>query len=141
MEYEIDKEINYTTLHIRSILVWKRNEQKAIKNTPTQIPPGGMGNGLESAYSKIILLTAVTISENWYNASWSLYRVKSRAYKVRKLKVLVKWETPGGIWTLLRPLSNSRFLSLLSNLLKTSEHIRLKYSQKNSESTFGSAYF
>ena len=25
--------------------------------TPTQIPPGGMGNGLERAYSKIIFIT------------------------------------------------------------------------------------
>ena len=54
MEYEIDNEIKYTTLHIRSML--KRNEQKATKRTPTQIPPEGMGNGLERAYSKIIFI-------------------------------------------------------------------------------------
>ena len=52
MKYEINKKINYTTLHIRSILVLKRNDQKATKRTPTQIPLGGMGNGLERAYSK-----------------------------------------------------------------------------------------
>ena len=53
MEYDVNNELNYTILHIRSILVLKkRNKQKATKMTPTQIPPGGMGNGLERAYSK-----------------------------------------------------------------------------------------
>ena len=46
MEYEINNKIN---------------EQKATKRTPTQIPPGGMGNGLERAYSKNNFITAVTI--------------------------------------------------------------------------------
>ena len=64
MEYEINNKINYTTLHIRSKLILKINEQKATKRTPTQIPPGGMGNGLERAYSKNNLLTVVTISKN-----------------------------------------------------------------------------
>ena len=40
-----------------------------------------------------------------------------------------------------RATSEQRFLSFLSNLLKNSKHIRLKYAQKHSESTFGSAYF
>ena len=52
MEYETDNELNYTTLQIRSKLILKRNEKKATKRTPTQIPLGGMGNGLERAYSK-----------------------------------------------------------------------------------------
>ena len=30
----------------------KINEQKVTKRTPTQIPSGGMGNGLERSYSK-----------------------------------------------------------------------------------------
>ena len=30
----------------------KGNKQKSMKKAPTQIPPGGMGNGLERAYSK-----------------------------------------------------------------------------------------
>ena len=52
MEYGINSEINYPTLQIRSILVEKINKQKATKRAPMQIPPGGMGNGLERAYSK-----------------------------------------------------------------------------------------
>ena len=115
---------------------------KSNKKDTDANPPRGDGEwARKSLFKKLFLLIVVTISENWYNASWSLYRVKSRAYKVWKLKVLVKWETTEGIWTLLRPLSSSSFLSFLSHLLKSSNHIRLKYSQKHSESTFGSAYF
>ena len=51
MEYGIKNKIKYTTLQIRSILV-KGNKQKNTKMAPTRIPPGGMGNGLERAYSK-----------------------------------------------------------------------------------------
>ena len=141
MEYEIDNEINYTTLQIRSILVWKEMSKKQQKGHRRKTPQGGWEIGLKEPIQKIFLLKLVTISKKWYNSSWSLYRVNSRAYKVRKLKVLVKWETPGGIWMLLRPLSNNSFLSYLSNLLKTRKHIRLKYAQNHSKSTFGSAYF
>ena len=55
-----------------------------------------MGNGLERAYSELFLLKAVTISENWYNSSLSLYGVKSRAYKVQKLNISVKKGDPWG---------------------------------------------
>ena len=96
--------------------------------------------GSKEHIQKIILLIVVKISENWYNSSWSLYGLKSRDYKVRKSKVLVKWETPGGIWTLLRTLPNSSFLYFLLHLLKTSEHVRITYAQKHFKSTFGSAY-
>ena len=63
MEYGINNKIKYTTLQIRSILV-KGNKQKMTKMAPTRIPPGGMGNGLERAYSKEDFITAVTISEH-----------------------------------------------------------------------------
>ena len=66
------------------------------KMTRTQTPPGGMENGFERAYSKLFLLLVVTISENWYDASWFLYRMKPRAYKVQKLKILVKKGDPWG---------------------------------------------
>ena len=61
MEYGINNKIKYTTLQIRSILV-KGNKQKKMKKAPTRIPPGGMGNGLERAYSKDDFITDVTIS-------------------------------------------------------------------------------
>ena len=63
MEYGIKNKIKNTTLQIRSILV-KGNKQKMTKMAPTRIPPGGMGNGLERAYSKEDFITAVTISEH-----------------------------------------------------------------------------
>ena len=63
MEYGINNKIKYTTLQIRSILV-KGNKQKTTKMAPTQIPPGGMGNGLERAYSKNDFITAVKISKD-----------------------------------------------------------------------------
>ena len=52
MEYGINNKVKYTTLQIRSMLVKKRNKKKATKMALTQIPPGGIGNGLERAYSK-----------------------------------------------------------------------------------------
>ena len=55
-----------------------------------------MGNGIERAYSKLFLLPAVTISTNWYEASWFLYRMKQRAYKVQTLKISVKKGDPWG---------------------------------------------
>ena len=103
-------------------------------------PQGGWGMGSKEAIQKIILLIVVTISENWYNFSWSLYGLKSRDYKVRKSKVLVKWETPGGIWTLLKTPPNRSFLYFLLHLIKNSEYFRIKYSQNHFKSTFGSAY-
>ena len=53
MEYEIDIEINYTTLQIRSMLAWNEMSKKQQKDTDAN-PPRGVGNGLERAYSKII---------------------------------------------------------------------------------------
>ena len=42
MEYEIDIEINYTTLHIRSMLAW--NEMRKNKQKDTDVnPPRGDG--------------------------------------------------------------------------------------------------
>ena len=63
MEYGIKNNIKYNTLQIRSILV-KGNNQKKAKMAPTRIPPGGMGNGLERAYSKNDFITAVKISKH-----------------------------------------------------------------------------
>ena len=60
MEYGIKNKTKYTTLKIRSILV-KGNKQRTKKMAPTRIPPGGMGNGLERAYSKDDFITEVTI--------------------------------------------------------------------------------
>ena len=63
MEYGINNKIKYTTLQIRSILV-KGNKQKTTKMAPTRIPPRGMGNGLERAYSKNYFITVVKISKH-----------------------------------------------------------------------------
>ena len=63
MEYGINNKIKYTTLQIISILL-KGNKQKKTKKAPTRIPPRGMGNGLERAYSKDDFITEVTISKH-----------------------------------------------------------------------------
>ena len=96
MEYEIDFKLKYTTLQIITMVDWKKKMNEKQKKTRTQIPLGGMGHGLERAYSKLFLLPKVTISENWYDASWFLYRMKPRAYKVQKLKISVKKGDPWG---------------------------------------------
>ena len=62
MEYEIDNEIKYTTLYIRSMLFWKGVHKKKQKKTPTQIPPGGWGMGSKEPIKKLFLLTVVKIS-------------------------------------------------------------------------------
>ena len=50
-----------------------------------------MGNGIERAYSELILL-----SMNWYDAYLFLYIMKPRAYKVQNLKISVKKGDPWG---------------------------------------------
>ena len=95
MEYGVDFMSKYTTLQINTTLDWKNMSEKQ-KMTRTQIPPEGMGNGLKRAYSKLFLLPVVTISSNWYDSSWFLYRMKPRSYKVQKLKILVKKGDPKG---------------------------------------------
>ena len=69
----------------------KKDERKA-KNHTDANPLGGMGNGLERAYSELFL----TISTNWYDASWFLYKMKPRSYKVQKLNISVKNGDPWG---------------------------------------------
>ena len=44
----------------------------------------------------LLLLKVVKISENWYNSFLSLYRVKSKAYKVRKIKGFSQMGDPWG---------------------------------------------
>ena len=73
----------------------KKDERK-VKNDTDANPPRGMGNGLERSYSKLFLLLVVTISEKLYDSSWSLYRMKSRSYKVPKLKITVEKGRPLG---------------------------------------------
>ena len=58
MEYRIDFKSKYATLQINTTLDWKKMNEKQ-KMTWTQIPLGGMGNGLERAYSKLFLLPAL----------------------------------------------------------------------------------
>ena len=67
--------------------------------------------------------------------------MKPRAYKLQKLKISVKMETPGGIQKAQKSLSSSSSSFFLLYMIKTTNIIRLKYSQKHSEITFGSAYF
>ena len=59
-------------------------------------PQGGWGMGSKEPIQKLFLLPAVTISAKWYDSSWLLYRMKSRAYKVQKLKISVKKGDPWG---------------------------------------------
>ena len=76
-----------------------------------RIPLGGMGNGLERAYSEKFLLSAITISVKIYESSWLLYNMKPTSYKLPKIKITVKRETPGGIHMTQKPLSNNKLSS------------------------------
>ena len=140
MEYGIYFKSKYTTLHINTTLDQKKtNESK--KWHGRKSPQGGWGMGSKEPIQKIFLLPVITISEKLYDSSWFLYRMKSRAYKVQKLKISVKKGDPWGDSEGPKSLSNSSSSSFLLYLLKTSNLIRLKYAQKHSESTLGQLTF
>ena len=88
MEYGIDNKSKYTTLQIRTTLDCKRKERKAKKKTRTQIPPRGMGSGLERAYSKKIFFYYYWLQYQQTEiskTSWSLYEMKPRSYNFPKI--------------------------------------------------------
>ena len=64
MEYEINNNKNYTTLQIISILVLKEMSKKQQKGHRRKSPHGGWGMGSKEPIQRIILLTAVPISED-----------------------------------------------------------------------------
>ena len=66
--------------------------------------------------------------------------MKSKAYKVRKLKILVKKGDPWGDSEAQKSLSSSSSSFFLLCLLKKNKLIRLKDAQNHFKSTFGSAY-
>ena len=130
----------YTTLQINTTPDWKR-WTKNKKWHRRKSPQGGWGMGSKEPIQKLFLLPAVTILANWYDASWFLYRMKSRAYKVRKLKTSVKKGDPWGDWGAQKSFLSSSSSFFLLYLLKTSKLITVKYVQKYFESTFGWTHF
>ena len=84
----------------------------------------------------------VIVLEDWYiRKLLVLIQAETNILQLWKnFEFLVERETSGGIWTLLRPLPDSRFLYFISNLIKHSEHVRITYTQNHFKSTFGSAY-
>ena len=56
MEYEIDNELKYTTLQIRSTLVWKEMNKKKKKRHRRKSPKGGWGMGSKEPIQKIIFI-------------------------------------------------------------------------------------
>ena len=59
-----------------------------------------------------------------------------RAYKVQKLKISGKWETPGGFRMAQKSLFGHHLLFFLLYLLKTSELLNHKDAQKHFKSVF-----
>ena len=55
MEYDINNKIKYTTLHIRSMLVWKGIIKKEQKGHWRKSPQGGWGMGSKETIQKIFL--------------------------------------------------------------------------------------
>ena len=53
MEYEIDNEIKYTNLQIRSMLVWTEMIKKQQKGHRRKSPQGGWGMGSKEPIHKI----------------------------------------------------------------------------------------
>ena len=97
--------------------------------------------GSKEPIRRNFLLSPVTISENLYDSSWFLYRMKPRSYKVPKLKIIVKTGDPWGDSNGPKVTFEQQLLLFLLYLLKKTEFIKIKYSQKKFEITFGLAYF
>ena len=60
---------------------------------------------------------------------------------MRKLKVLVKWETPGGDLNAPKATFEQKLPLFSVKPVKKQQEYYTKYPQNHSESTFGSAYF
>ena len=134
--------LNQSILPYILILCYIEKRRMKAKNDMDANPLRGDGQwAWKILFKKIFLLPVVTISSKWYNSSWFLYRMKSRAYKVWKLKISIKKGDPWGDLKAQKSLSSRRSSFFLLCLLKNSNIIRLKYSQNHFESTFGSAYF
>ena len=104
-------------------------------------PQGGWGMGSKEPIRRNFLLSAVTISGNLSESSWFLYRMKPRLYKMPKLKITVKKGDPWGDSDSPKSTFKQNILLFILFLIKNSDIIRIKYSQKQFEITFGSAYF
>ena len=59
----------------------------------------------------------------------------------KRIKIFCEKGDPWGDLNAPEATSDTRFISILSDLIKYSDHIRIKYSQNQFESTFGSDYF
>ena len=102
-----------------------------------------MGSGLKRAYSQKILFYYYWLQYQKFGISetyWSLYGMKPRSYNFAKFLNFSERGDPWGIWTLPRPLSSRRFFYFLLHLLKIRNNFRIKYSQRNFKSNFGSSY-
>ena len=78
----------------------KKDEQKVKKKTSTQIPPGGMGNGLEIASSKndFIYYWLQNQRTKIIRKFLVLIQAETKILQLWKnFEFLVKRETPGGI--------------------------------------------
>ena len=65
MEYESNNKINYTTLHIGSILVWNKWAKRNKKDTDANPPMGDGEWARKSLFQKWFYLLLVTESVNW----------------------------------------------------------------------------
>ena len=114
-----------------------------MKMAPTQIPPGGMGNGLERAYSKNDFIY------NWLQNQRTEIIINFLVLIQDETKILQLWKNfeffgekgdPWGDLNAPKATSDSSFLYFLSGLIKYSEHVRIKNSHNHFKSSFGSAY-
>ena len=84
MEYGINKNIKYTTLQIRSILL-KEIKRKQRKWHRRESPQGGWGMGSKEPIPKMILLQKLKYKRNDKSELyWSLYRLKPSFYNFAK---------------------------------------------------------
>ena len=69
---------------------------KNVKNDTDANPPKGDGKyARKSLFEEVILLlTEITISENWKLSTWSLYEMRPKVYKLWNFG---KTETPWGV--------------------------------------------
>ena len=111
--------------------------------TPTQIPPGGDGEwARKTLFQKWFYLLMVTVSENWYIKKF-LVLIQAETKILQLWKYFEFFGEKGDPWGDLNApedTSDRRFLYFLLDLIKYSEHVRIKNAQNHFKSTFGSSY-
>ena len=115
--------------------------KKQQKGHRRKSPQGGWGMGSKEPIQKLFFIHSGYNIRELIQFILILIRIEIKSLQSAKIKSFSQMGDPWGELNAPEATSEQKLPLFLSNLLKKSKHIRLKYSQKHSESTFGSAHF